>query len=105
MGLTSVIPSQEVAERDCQGIGRIVRLGGLSQAEEPGYHRLDLLFRRPAEAGELELHLERGVTVEREPDRGEEDHPSRLGHGDRGLGVLGEVELLHRQLIRAELLH
>ena len=94
VNLTFIQPSLiaadvKVAQRDGAGIGNVVGLGKLVQAELGHDRVLDLGLGSPAAAGQGLLDSGSGVAEYWRPPlcRGEHDRPPCVGHQDRGARV------------------
>ena len=93
-----------MAQGDGRRVGGVVRPGARGEVQDFAGHLLDLALFRLSVARHGLLDLGGGVLKNGDPRllRGQQDHPSGLGHADAGGHVLVEEELLHRHGVGPE---
>ena len=94
-----------MAQRECERVGDIGRLGLGGQPQLSLHHALHLLLRRGAVAGDGLLHLVRRVLHDLRAGgaRGRQHQPARLTHRHRGAGVGLEEQALDRDRVGPQL--
>jgi len=94
-----------MAERDGDGVRRVVRLRHGLQGQDAAHHVHDLLFVRTAITDDRLLDLQRRVFIDLQPGliAREQDDAAAMGNGDAGRDIRIEKQLLDRHHFRVKL--